>query len=632
MALLTVSGLRVKFGGPWILEGVNLVVQRGERVSLVGRNGAGKSTLMKVIAGSILPDEGTISLENNACVAYLEQTIPEHIDKRVFHVVAQGLGPVGDLLARHRELSAHPPDTDKDGEWLTQLTHIQQELDACGGWKFVEQVETLLTRMGLQEDRTFHTLSGGFKRRVLLARALVNKPDLLLLDEPTNHLDIHGIEWLETFLLSWGGTLLFISHDRTCINRLATRIIDLDRGVLSSWPGNLDDYIRLKEAALEIQERAFDKFDRKLAQEEGWIRQGIKARRTRNEGRVRALEALRRERAQRRNTVGQVLMHLNEGERSGKLVVEVENIQFGYQNQLYIRNFSTQIMRGDKIGIIGPNGSGKTTLLNLLLGRLPPDQGQLRLGTRLSVAYFDQMRGELELEKTVIDNVANGRQQLTVDGKSRHVISYLKDFLFTPEAAISPVKVLSGGERNRLLLAKLFLEPANMLVLDEPTNDLDMETLELLEFLLVSYSGTVLVVSHDRAFLNNVVTQVLVFEGDGRIAEYVGGYDDWVRQRPVLQPIATKTDTRKKTEKSRPLPPEKNKRLGYKERLTLEALPGKIEALEIDLAELQKKLSDPSLYQKNTTDFNTISIRLDETEKALQAAYEQWQQLELLAN
>jgi ATP-binding cassette subfamily F protein uup len=626
MALLGLRGITVSFGGPALLDGVDLSIERGERLCLVGRNGSGKSTLMKVLSGEIVPEDGEVVRQGGLKVARLTQEVPHGMTGSVYDVVAAGLGEAGALLAEYHHVS-HELAVDCSDGMLRKLEQVQQRLEAAGGWELNREVETVLSRLELPAEAEFSALSGGLKRRVLLAQALITKPDLLLLDEPTNHLDIEAITWLEEFLLGFNGTLLFVTHDRSFLQRLATRIIELDRGRLTSWPGDFATYLRRKQEALDAEAGANALFDKKLAEEEVWIRQGIKARRTRNEGRVRALEAMRRERTERRERQGTARLQLNEADRSGKLVVEAEGVSFSYDGKPVIKDLSTVIMRGDKVGIIGPNGAGKTTLLRLLLGQLAPQQGSVRLGTKLEVAYFDQHRAILDEEMTVLDNVAQGSEQITVNGQSKHVMSYLQDFLFAPARARTPVKALSGGERNRLLLARLFTQPANVLVMDEPTNDLDMETLELLESLLVDYAGTLLVVSHDRAFLNNVVTSTLVFEGEGRIGDYVGGYDDWLRQRrsePAARPVE-KTAAAAAPAERRDKPKAK---MSYKEQRELETLPQRIETLEAEQQALHHAMSDPDFYQRDKAAITAMQDRLAALEDELAAAYERWEMLE----
>jgi len=629
MALLTLREIKLGFGGPNLLDSLNLQIEPRERLCLLGRNGEGKSTLMKLIGGMIRPDDGSIEAKQGLKTAYLTQEVPEDMQGSVYDVVASGLEGMGEILKQYHHASLALAE-DYSEEKLQQLSRIQHELEAQHGWSLSQQVETTISTLGLPEDSEFSALSGGLKRRVLLARALVTGPDLLLLDEPTNHLDIEAIQWLEEFLLNWHGSLLFVTHDRAFLKKMATRIIELDRGKLTSWPGDYENYLLRKQEALEVEEKENALFDKKLAQEEVWIRQGIKARRTRNEGRVRALKALREERSQRREQKGQVNMQVSAQERSGKKVVEVKNISYRYGDKPIVSNFSTLISRGDRIGILGPNGVGKTTLINLLLGNLAPDKGSVELGSKLEVAYFDQFRSELDLQKSVRENLAEGTDTVEVAGKAKHVMSYLNDFLFTPERANSPVSTLSGGEKNRLMLAKLFTRPFNLLVMDEPTNDLDVETLELLEELLIQYQGTLILVSHDRAFIDNVVTSTLAFEGNGVVNEYVGGYEDWQRQYKQRDNIE-KTTVEKKTTKNKSKTKAENKqlkKLSYKEQLELDELPQKIEKLDAELTQLTETMSDAGFYQRDKKEISEATQRLEEIEKALQQAYERWEQLE----
>ena len=623
--LVQLLGVSVGFGAAPLLDRVDLRIDRGERVCLVGRNGSGKSTLLKVLNGELTPDEGSVQFAGGATVAALPQEVPVGLSGSVFDVVAGGLGEVGSLLGRYQALSQRlaAGETERLGE----LEQVQHALEASGGWQLRPRVEQVLSRLALPPEADFAALSGGLKRRALLARALVTQPDLLLLDEPTNHLDITAITWLEEFLLGFGGTLLFISHDRRFLDRLATRIIELDRGRLSSFPGSYQAYLDRKQAMLEAEAQQAAQFDKKLAQEEAWIRQGIKARRTRNEGRVRALLAMREERRARRERQGVAKLNVQEAEGSGKLVAVLENVSYAVDDKPLIRDFSTTILRGDKIGIIGPNGAGKTTLLNLILGRLAPDSGTVKLGTRLEVAYFDQLRNQLDEEASVLDNVAGGSDKVLVNGTPKHVIGYLQDFLFPPARARVPVKALSGGERNRLLLAKLFTKPANVLVLDEPTNDLDVETLDLLEELLIDFNGTVLLVSHDRAFLDNVVGAVLAFEGDGVVREYVGGYSDWLRQRPTAptEPPARREPVK---EAAPSKPQQRPRKLSFSQQRELEALPGRIEALEQELTQLQSRLADPELYRQQPTEVTALNARLAAVEAELEQAFARWEELE----
>ena len=628
MALITLRNLHLSFGDAPLLDGVDLSIEKGERISLLGRNGAGKSTLMKVIMGEQAADDGERVVNRGAGIARLIQEVPQGVCGSVYDVVADGIGDLAGKLKAYHQISHRLAESGDDG-LLESLSQAQHDLEACGGWQLEQRVETVISRTGLDADAQFSELSGGLKRRVLLAQALVTEPDLLLLDEPTNHLDIEAIDWMEEFLLGYPGAILFVTHDRAFLRRLATRILELDRGRLTDWPGDYENFLRRKEEMLNAETLANERFDKKLAQEEVWIRQGIKARRTRNEGRVRMLKSMREERSKRRGATGQVQMQLQTAERSGKLVVEVENIDYAWQQAPVIRDFSTTILRGDRVGIIGPNGSGKTTLLNLLLGRLQPDRGHIKLGTQLQVAYFDQLRSQLNEDLSVQENVGGGSDKVEVGGKSKHIISYLQDFLFTPERARAPVHALSGGERNRLLLAKLFTKPANVLVLDEPTNDLDIETLELLEELLVGYQGTLLLVSHDREFLDHSVTSCLVFEEGGRIAESVGGYSDWERKREETRQTVQKTSqTKVKSRQEKP----KNKagKLSYKDQRELDQLPQTIEQLEASLSDLQAQLSDPELYQTGGEKIGVLQQQMTEAEQNLEQAYARWEHLEAL--
>ncbi|MBI5141242.1 MAG: ATP-binding cassette domain-containing protein [Nitrospirae bacterium] len=626
MSLISVQNVSIAFGGPLILDGVSLQIEPGERVCLVGRNGEGKSTLMKLLTGELQPDKGGISRRQNVTIGMMQQDVPKWLAGPVFDVVAGGLGERGELLREFHRLSANLGD---GGEaMLRRLERVQAALDSSGGWEVHREVESAVSSLKLDPDAESSTLSGGMKRRVLLARALVSDPDLLVLDEPTNHLDLESIAWMEEFLLGKKHSLLFVTHDRMFMKRLATRIVELDRGRLRNWACNYESYLERKAAALEVEAAEWAQFDKKLAQEEVWIRQGVRARRTRNEGRVRALKKLREERRARRVQAGNVRFAAQEAERSGDLVIEAAGIGYAYEGREIVRDFDTVIMRGDKVGIIGPNGCGKTTLLNILLGKLTPQTGNVRLGTRIELAWFDQLREQLDDEKSVQDNVAGGNEWVTINGNRRHVIGYLQDFLFPPDRVRSPVKVLSGGERNRLLLARLFSRPSNVLVMDEPTNDLDAETLELLEELLMDYAGTVLLVSHDRAFLNNVVTGTIVFEGGGNVREYVGGYDDWLRQRsapaePEPEPTALKP------KKERPKP-ERPRKMTFNERRELEAIPDRIEALESERNALHSEMADPLLYQRDPGRIPAIQARLDVIEAELAGALERWEALETL--
>ncbi|MCR4332189.1 MAG: ATP-binding cassette domain-containing protein, partial [Sulfuricaulis sp.] len=646
MPLLRLDKVSLAYGHRPLLEQAKLEIRRGERVCLVGRNGEGKSSLIRLLSGEALPDDGKIWIRPGTRIAHLAQEVSPDSDESVFDIVAGGLAGLGKLISQYHHTAtelahAHTPA-------LTQrLAQLQHELEAGDGWRLEQRVEMVLSRLGLDGDVSMHALSGGWRRRAMLARALVCEPDLLLLDEPTNHLDIEAITWLEEFLVDYPGALLFVSHDRAFLKRLATRIIELDRGALTSWPGSYDDYVRRKQAQLAVEAQHNALFDKKLSQEEAWIRQGVEARRTRNEGRVRALEALREERRRRLNRAGKVELKLEEGRQSGQLVFEAEHVEFSFGDTVVIKDFSVRVMRGDRIGIVGPNGAGKSTLIKLLLGELPPTRGQLRRGTKLQVAYFDQQRAQLDPKVTVMDSVGGGSQTVTINGRSQHVAGYLQNFLFPPERLRSPVSTLSGGERNRLLLARLFAQPANLLVMDEPTNDLDVETLELLEELLLEYQGTLLLVSHDRAFLDNAVTSTLVFEGDGRIGEYVGGYTDWLRQRrnpaaPGTEPPRAKTQSpaspSEKTRAKAPPPASaaekhgtKPRKLSYKEQREIETLPGKIETLEVEQSQLQAAVSAAGFYQQPGEAISATLARLQSVTAELEEYYARWEALESLA-
>jgi ATP-binding cassette subfamily F protein uup len=634
MALLGMIDVSVAFGGPPVLDHAELQMERGERVALLGRNGAGKSTLMKLLDGTIMPDAGEIVRQSGVSVARLEQEIPDDVGGSTFDVVAAGLGETGRLLARYHQASHRVATEPSDGA-LRELDRLHQKLEAAGAWQSHTGVETVIQRLGLDPDLPFGSASGGRKRQTLLARALVREPDVLLLDEPTNHLDVNAIEWLEKFLIERGSTLLFVTHDRAFLRHVATRIVELDRGRLASWGNDYDAYLERKEAALAAEEREREEFDKKLAKEEVWIRTGIQARRTRNEGRVRALEAMRRERAGRRDRVGTVKLRAQEAERSGRLVIEARDVSFargeGAGARPIVRDFSTAIMRGDRVGIIGPNGSGKTTLIRLLLGELAPDSGTVRLGTGIELAYFDQLREQLDPERTVFDSISDGAEFITLRGERKHVLGYLQDFLFTPDRARTPVRALSGGERNRLLLARLFTRRFNFLVLDEPTNDLDIETLELLENLLGEFSGTLLLVSHDRAFLDNVVGSTIVLEGGGRVGEYVGGYSDWLRQRPepALASAPSSTAAKRATAVERPTRAGRERRLSYRESKELEALPDRIDELERERTRLYESLADPELLRDGAAVVE-MKARLASLDEEISASMERWESLATL--
>lgn len=646
MTLLKMNQVSLAYGVTPLLEKVSWQITRGERVCIIGRNGTGKSTLLRVVKGEQQQDEGEVWRAPGLKIGELPQELPAADERSVFDVVASGLQGVGELLARYQHLTQNVT-TDAD---LQALMDVQQKLEALDGWRLQQLVDSTISRLQLPAQAKLSELSGGWRRRVLLAQALVAEPDVLLLDEPTNHLDIGAIAWLEEVLLSFNGAVLFITHDRTFLQHIATRILELDRGTLLDWDGDYASFLEHKEQLLAAEETANALFDKKLAQEEVWIRQGIKARRTRNEGRVRALKALRQERSQRRDRQGVVNLQIGEASRSGKQVIVVKDVSFSYPNgPTLIENFSMVLQRGDRIGLLGANGSGKTTLLKLLLGKLKPTKGSVVEGTKLQVAYFDQMRHQLDLEKTVADNVAEGSDTVIINDKPKHILSYLNDFLFTPQRARTPVKALSGGERARLLLAKLFTQPANLLVLDEPTNDLDMETLELLEEVLLDFEGTVLIVSHDRAFLDNVVTSTLVFDGTAKVHEFVGGFDDWIRQGGKLkllgmtESVATetslneKTDPAQATDKSAETKLQQGlndgivtakKKLSYKLQRELDAIPAKIDALEQELAQLQQQTSNPEFYMQSTDKTEPALQRMLDVEQLLEELLERWAELE----
>ena len=617
MSLLQARNLHHSYGDQPLLDDVSLTLETGERVCLVGRNGSGKSTLLKIIAGNIKVDEGEIIHSAELRIAELRQEVPQDFSGSVYDCVAQGIGELGGVITNwhHAALASAA-----DPAALQLMQRYQDQIEAHNAWNLETRISTTISRLSLIADQSFEELSGGMKRRVLLGQALVAEPDLLLLDEPTNHLDIDSILWLENLLLGFHGTLVFITHDRGFLQRLATRIIDLDRGHLTSWPGDYHRFLEARAAQLETESRHNALFDKKLAQEETWIRQGIKARRTRNEGRVRALEKMRAERASRRERSGSARLTAQQAESSGKIVIEADNLGFAWQDKTIISNFSCKIMRGEKIGILGANGCGKSTLIQLLLGQIEPQTGWVKTGTRLEVAYFDQHREALDPKKSVRDNLAAAGDQVTINGRPRHVVGYLKEFLFSEKSIHMPVKALSGGERNRLLLARLFTRSFNLLVMDEPTNDLDIETLELLEELLIEYSGTLLLVSHDREFIDNTVTSTLVFEGPGVVNEYVGGYQDWLRQRSVdetpSETVAAVKKTRRGADKRGP------------EQKELRALPGKIEKLETKIEALHLKISNVDYYQQDAAVISLEQQQLQTLKSELQDLYQRWEELE----
>lgn len=647
MALLTVDRAQLNYGLQILLDKVDFIVERGQRWCLIGRNGAGKSSFFKVLSGEVTLDGGTVKIDRGVRVARLAQDLPEADDRSVFDVVAEGLPGVGQLLGRYYQLTegtgqlAESADAAASEAWVEELTQIQGKLEALDGWALQQKVDAILTRLELVGSAPMTSLSGGWRRRVALAQALVIEPDILLMDEPTNHLDIAAIEWLEKELKAFTGALIFITHDRALLRSVATHIAELDRGHLRTWAGNYDSYLEYRERALAEEARHNELFDKKLAQEEVWIRQGIKARRTRNEGRVRALKDMRDERRQRRVQQGNASFDLGKAGLSGKLVAELDGVSFAYGGRRIVDNFSTRIIRGDRIGLVGPNGAGKSTLLKLILGELTPDAGSVKLGTNLSVAYFDQLRDQLDLDKNAVDNVSEGRESIEINGRSKHVISYLSDFLFSGERARTPVRALSGGERNRVLLAKLFSKSANVLVLDEPTNDLDVETLELLEEVLGQFDGTVLLVSHDRAFLNNLVSSVFAFEGSGQVREYIGGYDDWLRQggkwvEAETKDEATSSKTHSSTEAkaapsaAAPEKPQAVKKLSYKLQREFDALPQKIETLEAQIEALQLQMAEPDFYNAPAEQVDEHLRQVAQVQQSLDESFERWAELEEL--
>ncbi|ELA9307568.1 ABC transporter ATP-binding protein [Vibrio parahaemolyticus] len=635
MALLTIHNAQLAFGDHPLLDRAEFTLQENERVCLVGRNGAGKSTLMKVLAGDILLDDGKIQITQDVVVSRLEQDPPRNQEGTVYEYVSGGLAEIGEQLKIYHDLLDLVAQ-DPSEKNINRLAKTQEQLDHSNAWRFDDRVKNVLSALKLSPDTLLRDLSGGWQRKAALARALVCDPDVLLLDEPTNHLDVTTIEWLENFLKDFKGSIIFISHDRAFIKSMATRIVDLDRGQLSSFPGDYDNYLLEKEEMLRVEEMQSAEFDKKLAQEEVWIRQGIKARRTRNEGRVRALKKLREERRDRREVQGKVNLNIDDASRSGKIVFEAENVSFAYDGKQIVDNFSFNIMRGDRIALIGPNGCGKSTVLKLLLGQLEAQSGRLHCGTKLEVAYFDQYREILDPEKTVIDNLADGKQEVMVGGRQRHALSYLQDFLFAPKRARTPVKALSGGEKNRLLLARILLKPNNLLILDEPTNDLDIETLELLEEMLANYQGTLLLVSHDREFVDNTVTTSWIFEGDGVIEEFVGGYHDAKQQRD--QALAVRFSTEKPAKKEKVVeetpkttqPKNNSKKLSYKLQRELEALPAKLEQLESDIETLQEQVNDPEFFAKPVEQTQPVLEQLAALEQELEIAFERWEELEAM--
>ncbi|HHF5305366.1 ABC transporter ATP-binding protein [Haemophilus influenzae] len=637
MALISLTNGYLSFSDAPLLDHAELHIEPNERVCLVGRNGAGKSTLLKIIAGDVLMDDGKIQYEKDLVVSRLEQDPPRNAQGNIFDYVAEGVGHLTDLLKEYHHISVQLEENYSD-QILSQLEQVQTKLEHADGWRFENKINEVLLKLGLNPNTKLSALSGGWLRKAALARALVCDPEVLLLDEPTNHLDVEAIEWLENFLLDFQGSIVFISHDRSFIRKMATRIVDLDRGQLRSYPGNYDLYLTTKEENLRIEALQNELFDKRLAQEEVWIRQGIKARRTRNEGRVRALKAMREERRQRREVMGTAKLQLDTSSRSGKIVFEMENVSYEIAGKTLLKDFSTTILRGDKIALVGANGCGKTTFIKLLLGEIQPTSGKIRCGTKLDIAYFDQYRADLDPEKTVMDNVADGKQDIEINGVKRHVLGYLQDFLFPPKRAMTPVKALSGGERNRLLLAKLLLKPNNLLILDEPTNDLDVETLELLEEILTDYQGTLLIVSHDRQFIDNTATECYLFEGEGRLNKYVGGFFDAKQQQANFW-ASKAVEEQAKAKKTEPLKEEsavkndrtskpKSVKLSYKEQRELEQLPQLLEELETKITVLQAEIADPAFFQQ-FHDITDAKLKvLSDAEAELEKAFLRWEELE----
>jgi len=631
MSLISLNEIRLSFGGPLLFDDLNLQIEQGERVALIGRNGVGKTSLMKVIAGDLDIHDGKISYQKGITVTHLPQEIPKNLEGKTFDIVLSGLGDRAKLISDYYRLSRRL-DIENTPELLKRLERLQSELERTDGWKIESQVSTVISHLSLDPESEFEKLSGGQKRRVLLAKALVISPDILMLDEPTNHLDIDSIQWLEEFLNNLKSTLLFVTHDRKFMTKLATRIIELDRGRIFNWQCDYETFLQRKQLELGAEEKQSGLFDKKLASEEVWLRKGVRARRTRNEGRVKALLKMREEKRAQRKEIGNVKMQTQNTELSGRQVIKASNISYYYPDSSIVKDFSTQIMRGDKVGIIGPNGSGKTTLIKLLLGNLKPQKGEVIVGTNLEIAYFDQLREQLDEQKNVMDNVSGGKDTVTINGKDRHIIGYLKDFLFSSERCKEKIQRLSGGERNRLLLAKLFTRPSNLIVMDEPTNDLDIETLELLEELLAEYQGTLILVSHDRAFLDNVVTSTIVFEDGGQVNEYPGGYNDWLEQRKGNIELKEKLKIDNRSNQNEKSAGNNNnskpRKLSFKEKKELQGFPLMIENLEKEQKEIINILSDENYYKKDPVEIETTQNRSEEIEKDISSAYERWGYLE----